>query len=223
MTDTRDGKHRLADALTRVVAREGITGVSVRAVAAEAGVSGGTVQHYFPTRAEMIRYAMEWTSTQVEKRLVDIPRWGEVREWTGRILLDLLPLSADRRREHAVWLAFVAHADTDPLLADLKRQTSIKLHELYSGVIRARRGLPVHTEKSTAVVDHDFDADAVLLQSVVDGLSLHLADLELDEAARVGPKLLDRYLALAVDSIDGPTYGSPGGGWVHSVRNSPDR
>lgn len=179
------------------------------------------MQHYFPTRAEMIRYAMEWTSAQVEKRLVGIPRWGEVHEWTGKILLDLLPLSADRRREHAVWLAFVAHADTDPLLADLKRQTSTKLHELYSGVIRARRCLPVHTE--SAVVDHDFDGDAVLLQSMVDGLSLHLADLELDEAARVGPTLLDRYLALAVDSVDGPTRGSPGGGQVRSVRNSPYR
>lgn len=222
MAETRDGRCRLADALTRVVAREGITGVSVRAVAAEAGVSGGTVQHYFPTRAEMIRYAMEWTSAQVEKRLTDIPRWGEVREWTGRILLDLLPLSADRRREHAVWLAFVAHADTDPLLADLKRRTSFKLHELYSRIIRARRGLPVHSE-SADVVDHDVEADAVLLRSLVDGLSLHLADLELDEAASVGPGLLDRYLALAVDNIDDPTHASPGSGQVHSFRSNPER
>lgn len=221
MADTRDGKYKLADALTRVVAREGITGVSVRAVAAEAGVSGGTVQHYFPTRAEMIYYAMESTSTQVENRLVRVSRWGDVREWTRRIVLDLLPLSTDRRREHAVWLAFVAHADTDPRLADLKRQTSIKLHELYSGVIRARRGLTVHTG-SAPVVDQDFDADAVLLQSMVDGLSLHLADLELDEAARVGPTLLDRFLDLAVDSVDGPTHGSPGAGQAHSVRSSSD-
>src|SRR5699024_4770655 len=164
MAETRDGRCRLADALTRVVAREGITGVSVRAVAAEAGVSGGTVQHYFPTRAEMIRYAMEWTSAQVEKRLTDIPRWGEVREWTGRILLDLLPLTADRRPEHAVSLAYGAHADTVPLLAALKRRTSCKLHELYSRIVRARRGVHVHAESADVVVD---------------GLSLHLADLEL--------------------------------------------
>src|SRR5699024_2831435 len=126
MAETRDGRCRLADALTRVVAREGITGVSVRAVAAEAGVSGGTVQHYFPTRAEMIRYAMEWTSAQVEKRLTDIPRWGEVREWTGRILLELMPLSADRRRVQAVWLPFVAHSRTSPHPAVLKRRTRHK-------------------------------------------------------------------------------------------------
>lgn len=199
MTNTRDGRYRLADALTRVVARDGITGVSVRSVATEAGVSGGTVQHHFPTRAEMILYAMEWTSTQVEHRLVSAPRWGDVREWTRGILLDLLPLSADRRQEHAVWLAFVAHADTHPLLAQLKRQTSTKLLELYSDIVRARRGAPARTKPTND--DYDIDVDAVLLQSFVDGLSLHLADLELDKAAKVGPALLDRYLALAVDNV----------------------
>ena len=198
MTDARGGKRRLAEALTRVVAHEGIAGVSVRAVAAEAGVSGGTVQHYFSTRAEMIRYAMEWTSAQVEQRLAGAPRWGEVREWTREILLELLPLDADRRREHAVWLAFVAHARTDPALTELKRLTNVKMRELYSRIIRARRGLPVHTE-GTAFPDPEVDADTLLLQSLLDGLSLQLVDLKADDAAREGPVLLDRYLALAVD------------------------
>ncbi len=197
MSDARGGKHRLAEALARVVAREGIAGASVRAVAAEAGVSGGTVQHYFPTRAEMIRYAMQLTSAQVEQRLGRVSRWGDVREWTRQILLELLPLDAERHREHAVWLAFVAHAETDPALAGLKRQTNARLLELYSRIVRARRGLPVPAED--AALDPDLDADAMLLQSLLDGLALHLADLEPAEAAGVGPELLDRYLALAVD------------------------
>lgn len=199
MTDARGGKYRLAEALTRVVARDGIAGVSVRVVAAEAGVSGGTVQHYFPNRAEMIRFAMEWTSARVEQRLVGISRWGEVDEWTREILLDLLPLNAERHREHAVWIAFVAHAETDPALADLKRQTNEKLRGLYTRIICARRGLPVHPEGIEAP-DPRADADALLLQSFLDGLALHLAGLEPEEAASVGPPLLDRYLALAVDN-----------------------
>ncbi|WP_035281302.1 TetR/AcrR family transcriptional regulator [Brevibacterium album] len=198
MADARGGKHRLAEALTRVVAREGIAGVSVRAVAAEAGVSGGTVQHYFSTRAEMIRYAMEWTSAQVEQRLVGVQRWGGVPEWTREILLELLPLDADRHREHAVWLAFVAHAKTDPALAELRRLTNEKLGELYSRIVRARRGLPVHSEGAEPP-NLEVDADAMLLQSLLDGLALQLADLGPDEAAKAGPELLDRYLALAVD------------------------
>lgn len=193
------GRRRLAEALTRVVARDGIAGVSIRAVAAEGGVSGGTVQHYFSTRAEMIRYAMEWTSAQVEERLGGVSRWGEIRDWTRDILLELLPLDADRRREQAVWLAFVAHAETDPTLLDLKRHTNSKLHDLYARIVRARREMPVHPDAATPPPDPDVEADAVLLQSLMDGLSLHLADLEPDEAASVGPKLLDRYLDLTVD------------------------
>lgn len=200
MNEARGGKQKLAQALTRVVAREGIAGISVRSVAAEAGVTGGAVQYHFPTRAEMIRYAMEWTSMQVEQRLADVPRWGELHEWTREILLGLLPLDTERHREHAVWLAFVAHARTDSALATLKRETNAKLHALYSRIIRARRGLPVPADDPMAsTLDPDVEADAVLLQSLLDGLSLHLADLEVHEAARVGPELLDRYLTLAVD------------------------
>lgn len=195
----------MAEALTRVVARGGMAGISVRAVAAEAGVSGGTVQHYFPTRAEMIRFAMEWTSEQVEDRLEGVSRWGEVREWTREILLELLPLDGERRRENAVWLAFVAHAETDPQLAGLKRRTNEKLHELYSRIVRVRRGLPVHAEgEASPASDPDVERDAVLLQSLLDGLALHLIDMEPREAARVGPELLDRYLALAVDPPGAP-------------------
>lgn len=208
MDEARGGRQRLAHALTRVVAREGIAGISVRSVAAEAGVSGGAVQYHFPTRAEMIRYAMAWTSTQVEQRLARVPRWGDVHEWTRAVLLGLLPLDAERHREHAVWLAFVAHAETDSALATLKRETNAKLHGLYSRIIRARRGLPVPTDEPIApTVDPDVEADAVLLQSLLDGLSLHLADLEPHEAERAGPELLDRYLARVIDP---PAADQPG-------------
>lgn len=201
MEDARGGKRKLAQALTRVVSRDGIAGVSVRSVAAEAGVSGGTVQHHFPTRAEMIRFAMEWTSTQVEQRLANVSRWGEVRDWTREILLELLPLDAGRRREHAVWLAFVAHAATDPALTDLKRRTNARLLELYTRIVRARRGLPIPAVDATLGHDDaELQAVAALLQAMLDGLSLQLAELTLEEAGHVGPELLDRFLALAVDT-----------------------
>lgn len=191
----------MAEALQRVVAREGIAGVSVRSVAAEAGVSGGSVQHHFPTRAEMIRYAMEQTSAAVEARLLRRPRWGEMQEWTRDILLDLLPLDADRRREFSIWLAFVAHARTDPTLTELKQQTNGRLHRLYLRIIRARRGIPVPEDESLVhSLDPETEREATLLQALMDGLSLRLADSDPDEAMELGPQLLDRYLGMVVDS-----------------------
>ncbi|MFX4271111.1 TetR/AcrR family transcriptional regulator [Propionibacteriaceae bacterium Y1685] len=203
------GRNRVAEALTRVVARDGIAGVSVRSVATEAGVTGGTVQHHFATRAEMIRYAMEWTSLRVEQRLSTVPHWGEVSGWTRDLLLELLPLDDERRREHAVWLAFVAHASTDPTLTELKRRTNGQLRALYQRIVAGRRGLPDPTESSGSiestdppVPNPDLASDAALLQALMDGLSLQLADLEPAEARRLGPELLDRYLALGVHRSD---------------------
>ena len=44
-----------------------------------------------------------------------------------------------------------------------------------------------------------FARGTVNAQVGLDGLSLHLADLEPHEAERVGPELLDRYLARVID------------------------
>lgn len=170
------------------------------------GVSGGAVQHHFPTRAEMVLYAMEWTSEQVEQRLSAGPRWGTSVSGRGKIALELHPLDVDRHREHAVWVAFIAHAGTDPKLSDVKRQTNEKLHGMYSRIIRARRELPAPagvSAASSSAASTGVQMDALLLQSQVVGLSLQLAALELDEAIRVGPRLLDRYLVLAVDGQEG--------------------
>lgn len=207
---TGGGRARVARALLQIVARDGIVGVSVRNVAAEAGVSGGTVQHYFRTRTQMLHYAMALITEQVAARLAAVPRTGPASEWTRAILLELLPLDEQRHREFGVWLAFSAHADTDPDLGELKRDTADRLRDLYRDLLRARRAaatdsgaaVPSRTAVGSTATGRSSGGEieeweAVLLQAVVDGLALQLADLGPREAAKVGPELLDRYLAVA--------------------------
>ncbi len=50
-TDTRD---RLLDGVERLMLEKGYAGVSYRAVAATAGVTGGLVQYYFPTLDDLL-------------------------------------------------------------------------------------------------------------------------------------------------------------------------
>lgn len=183
---TPDGKRRVAEALWRTIAERGIAGVSVRTVAAEAGVTGGTVQHHFPTRAAMLHYAMELIAAQVEERLLAVPRTGPASEWTRALLLELLPLDAARRREFWVWLSFTVHADTDRDLGELHRFTTARLRELYQRIIDARNGPGDRT---------DPEIEAALLHAFIDGLSLQLAGLTPAQAAQDGPRLLDAFLA----------------------------
>lgn len=202
-----NGRRRVAEALLRTVGRAGIAGVSVRTVAAEAGVTGGTVQHHFPTRGEMMRYAMELISDRVEQRLTAMPRSGPVKEWTRSVLLELLPLSTERREEFSVWLAFIVHAETDPELTQLKQETTARLHALYSHIIHVRRGDAGPTVVTTPDATEGYGAaskaghEATMLQAFVDGLSLHLGSMSIEEADRRGPLLLDSYLAAAVDMV----------------------
>ena len=198
----------MAEALWATITREGVAGVSVRSVAAEAGVTGGTVQYYFPTRAQMLHYAMELIADRVEQRLAAMPHSGPVEEWTRAILLELLPLDADRHHEFGVWFAFSAYANADPALAELKRDTASRQRDLYRHLIRARRAqaetpTEAQTRGTTTGSRNECDpaeeSDAALLHAVIDGLAMQLADLSTDEAARHGPALLDHYLAETID------------------------
>lgn len=197
---TGEKKRRVAEALWRVVARDGMTGVSVRTVAVEAGVTGGTVQHHFPTRAQMVHYAMELLAEQFTRRLTEMPRTGPTHEWTREILLELLPLNAERHREFRVWLAFTTHADTNPELTELKRRFSTQLRDLYLRLIRARRAATgSEGEDPHLEIKPSDDTEAAILQAVIDGLALQLAAGKPDEATTLGASLLDYYLANSVD------------------------
>lgn len=196
---TGEGKRRVAEALWRVVARDGMTGVSVRTVATEAGITGGTVQHHFPTRAQMVLYAMELLAERFTRRLTAMPRTGPSRVWTRAIMLELLPLTEERQREFRVWLAFTTHADTDPTLTDLKHRFATQLRELYQRLLRARNSAARSVEDGRpGETDQSDDPEAAILQAVLDGLALQLADLDPNEAAALGGRLLDHYLARSV-------------------------
>lgn len=53
-----DGRQALLDAVVRVVGREGLAGVTNRAVAEEAGVTHGLVRHHFGSREDLLHEAL---------------------------------------------------------------------------------------------------------------------------------------------------------------------
>jgi len=59
IVDREEQRLQLARAAMRVIARSGIQGATVRAVAREAGVSSGLLAHYFDDHGELIAAAME--------------------------------------------------------------------------------------------------------------------------------------------------------------------
>ena len=101
----------IAEALWRVVAREGIEGATIRAVAAEAGWSRGIVEHYFQDKEELLDYACRSASERAlaQTRLRHETLVG--RAALRAVLLDCCDPAND------IWFDLMGAAGRHPALA----------------------------------------------------------------------------------------------------------
>ena len=157
----------IADALMRVAATRGLEAVSLRHVAAEAGVSTGMVQHYFRTKDEMMVFALDMVSAGVKARLEagDQRVVPTPRDLVRALLLQMLPLDEQRSTEGKVALAFLSYAAVRPHVAAELRQNTAQMRAFFADQIRA-------TSPAERGVDPERAATALL--ALVDGLGVHV-------------------------------------------------
>ena len=67
--DHEERRRLIAGALWTLARTKGLGRASLRDVAAEAGMSLGQLQHYFPTREALVDYAMELVSAETKARI----------------------------------------------------------------------------------------------------------------------------------------------------------
>ncbi|MDT0213834.1 TetR family transcriptional regulator C-terminal domain-containing protein [Rothia sp. ARF10] len=122
VVDHAERRAELGAAVRRVVARVGVEGATVRAVAAESGWSTGAVRHYFATQSELLDFAFDASLSDIPQRIRDVLEQQEPGLERAQSLLEqLLPLDDDRLAEVRVYLAFMARSrtvDTRPGLAE---------------------------------------------------------------------------------------------------------
>jgi AcrR family transcriptional regulator len=157
----------IADALIRVAARHGLEAVSLRHVAAEAGVSSGMVQHYFRTRDEMMMFALatvhEHNQARVTEAAADLGANPTPRELLRAMIASLLPVDEERRDDGRVALAFLAYSAVRPAAAKALRAETTEMLGFFAGLIRA--GGSPHVAPDTA---------AAGLLAVMEGLGIYL-------------------------------------------------
>lgn len=163
-----DGARRrqeLADAVWRLILRDGLEAASVRKVAAEAGLSAGSVRHFFTSQRELQVFAMQALADRVRAR---VQRAAEVPDPRARIeamLTELLPVSDESAAEFAVWLQFVLRARVEPHLAEVARASFDEVRQLFVQVLNGARELRLVRR------DLDVPAAAAELNALVDGLT----------------------------------------------------
>ena len=128
----------IADGLVRVAAREGLHAVTMRAVAAEAGVSLRLVQYYFHSKAQLMHSALLHLEERSHQRWAERMRArdGSTRELVAELLAEALPTDEASRAFHLVWTSFAALAMTD---AELSAQPFVegpqRLEEQLTGLL----------------------------------------------------------------------------------------
>lgn len=181
------GAH-LLDAVLAVTAADGYAAVSMRSVAAHAGVSVAQVQYYFHTKAELVAAAFDHANRGFLDSLAVLLPEDATSARLRDIVWAWLPLDVEREDRARVWLAYAAMAATDDRLAraaahldtDLRTWFTEELCELHrSGQIRS---------------DLDPANTAAQLLALIDGVTVHCLVLPMRNRALKAENALGAWL-----------------------------
>lgn len=178
-----------------MILREGLAGVTVRGVAAEAGWSTGSLRHYFGNQHELQAYVVQATTDILRRRVV--PRVQRPRrqravvERIAAIVEEMLPLDDERREEYALWSAIVEWERQHP--PEGGSVTWNDQRALYRQCIALLRGYETTRDPSRATLPHpdeQVELWAALLHTFVDGLAGQIMNTPGEVSADTAAQLL---------------------------------
>ncbi|KAF4321240.1 hypothetical protein G195_005618 [Phytophthora kernoviae 00238/432] len=186
-------KQRLlvAEAAWRVIRRDGMEQASVRNIAVEAGISAGSMRHYFSTQSELLLYAMNLVSERVSNRITQMSFDASPLENMKLLLLELLPNTDEKMAEMEVWYAFTAKSKTEPTLKEHADQVYDELRHAMATVITYLMELNL----SRTGLDKELEIER--LYALVDGLGIH-AILRPDQ---VNTKIMEDILTMHLATL----------------------
>lgn len=161
IVDHDSQRKKFAEAAIRLIARNGFEGMTMRAVAAEAGLSYGSLFHYFDSKDELLMHAVHHSTSLQTQRVNDY-----ATQYTGltalqHLLCDDSVVSETSRDDSVVWLAFLYKAA-------LKESFSAMHDELIEGWLERIENL-IHDAIASGEVapdtDPEFEAMAIWVYS----------------------------------------------------------
>ncbi|WP_327589381.1 TetR family transcriptional regulator [Nonomuraea sp. NBC_00507] len=168
IVDHDERRRELLSAARRVIVRDGIDAATTRAIAKEAGYSNGVLAHYFTDKDEILLSALRQSHQRIRARLA-----RKVEGVTGlaalrELLLDNLPLDADRTQETRLEVSFWSRSLASELLAEVQRAEAEELRAAVRDLLGQARAA------GELRADDNLDDLTEHLLALVDGLSLHL-------------------------------------------------
>ncbi|MDP4502787.1 TetR/AcrR family transcriptional regulator [Nonomuraea turcica] len=168
IVDHDERRRELLSAARRVIVRDGIDAATTRAIAKEAGYSNGVLAHYFADKDEILLSALRESHERIRARLTrkvaGVTGLAALRE----LLLDNLPLDADRTQESRLEVSFWSRSLASERLAEVQRAEAAELRAAVRELLGQARAA------GELRADDNLDDLTEHLLALVDGLSLHL-------------------------------------------------
>jgi AcrR family transcriptional regulator len=185
-------REQIVRATIRCLARDGYAGLTMKRVAADAGVSQGILHYYFRDKAAMLAAAALRVTADLDRRVATETRGA--RDARGRlraVIRACLRTAVENRDFWTVFIEFWGEAFHDRRLAAVNRQAYARARRLIgAGVARG-----VAAGEFRAV---DVGEAATVSLALLDGLALQLTFdpglMTLPRAARAAETALFRYL-----------------------------
>lgn len=110
-------REKFAEAAMRLMARRGLESVTMRAVAAEAKLSYGSLFHYFDSKDELLMHAIRQLTSQQTQRVNDFASQFSGLTALEHLLCDDAIVNEKSRDSWMVWLTFQYKVALEPSFA----------------------------------------------------------------------------------------------------------
>ncbi|HEY1133360.1 MAG TPA: TetR family transcriptional regulator C-terminal domain-containing protein [Nocardioides sp.] len=184
----------VARASWRVLTRDGLAALSVRNVAAEAGLAPSSLRYVLPTQSSLKQHAVDSSLRELQRRLAAIDR--EAPGWAREVLVQLVPLDDERRLEMEVFLALGIAALTDDMLRPARERYDEVLRSACRSAVEALAGGAARAADPALV-----DTWTAVTHALVDGLALQIVHRGPGDDAAWGERVLDAHLEHLRDAL----------------------
>lgn len=191
IVDHDERRRHILDAFWRLVDREGAHEISVRHVAAEAGMPKSSIGHYVGTMPQLLGLAVDDYVQANTDYIIGLDLFDLDIDKATEVLYTLVPVSSSRRRKSGVWLLLAFQAASDPEVAEVLQRLNLFVAD------GLRDFLEVLQRHGMVGEGRDLESEGRLLHALIDGLALEvMTDPSLRDEAEVRAILRAQVISL---------------------------
>lgn len=115
-------KEKFIGAAMRLIASKGLEGVTMRAVAAEAGLSYGSLFHYFDSKDDLLMHAVRYSTSAQTRRVNEYSSQYSGLKALEHLLCDDVIINESSRDSWMVWMTFLYKAAVHKPFAEMNTE-----------------------------------------------------------------------------------------------------